>query len=185
MMILIEFLLVISLLFLFCFGLSMYFFFSTFILIFFFSSIRRHTRCALVTGVQTCALPICASGGTGRALLSAPAFRPVLPDRSPHCPPAMPARRSDPASHRAARSVPACRAAVRWRRSAPVRQSPPPPARPAGRDAPRSDRPEWRGSHLPALHWRAAPRPSSRRLRCRSASSGYSCWTIHSPPPGP
>src|SRR3546814_6839027 len=26
--------------------------------IFFFSSRRRHTRCALVTGVQTCALPI-------------------------------------------------------------------------------------------------------------------------------
>src|SRR3546814_8455312 len=25
----------------------------------FFSSRRRHTRCALVTGVQTCALPIC------------------------------------------------------------------------------------------------------------------------------
>src|SRR3546814_8039502 len=29
---------------------------------FFFSSRRRHTRCALVTGVQTCALPICAAG---------------------------------------------------------------------------------------------------------------------------
>src|SRR3546814_8147011 len=29
---------------------------------FFFSSRRRHTRCALVTGVQTCALPI--SGGS-------------------------------------------------------------------------------------------------------------------------
>src|SRR3546814_3984170 len=28
---------------------------------FFFSSRRRHTRCALVTGVQTCALPICDS----------------------------------------------------------------------------------------------------------------------------
>src|SRR3546814_5963021 len=28
---------------------------------FFFSSRRRHTRCALVTGVQTCALPIWAS----------------------------------------------------------------------------------------------------------------------------
>src|SRR3546814_3164779 len=28
---------------------------------FFFSSRRRHTRCALVTGVQTCALPICAA----------------------------------------------------------------------------------------------------------------------------
>src|SRR3546814_3409398 len=27
--------------------------------LFFFSSRRRHTRCALVTGVQTCALPIC------------------------------------------------------------------------------------------------------------------------------
>src|SRR3546814_1255248 len=29
-----------------------------FCLFFFFSSRRRHTRCALVTGVQTCALPI-------------------------------------------------------------------------------------------------------------------------------
>src|SRR3546814_1676053 len=28
---------------------------------FFFSSRRRHTRCALVTGVQTCALPISGS----------------------------------------------------------------------------------------------------------------------------
>src|SRR3546814_6728880 len=28
------------------------------VLLFFFSSRRRHTRCALVTGVQTCALPI-------------------------------------------------------------------------------------------------------------------------------
>src|SRR3546814_15787585 len=29
------------------------------VFVFFFSSRRRHTRCALVTGVQTCALPIC------------------------------------------------------------------------------------------------------------------------------
>src|SRR3546814_15128089 len=29
-----------------------------FLLMLFFSSRRRHTRCALVTGVQTCALPI-------------------------------------------------------------------------------------------------------------------------------
>src|SRR3546814_5157317 len=29
---------------------------------FFFSSRGRHTRCALVTGVQTCALPICYAG---------------------------------------------------------------------------------------------------------------------------
>src|SRR3546814_3756157 len=36
----------------------MFFFF------FFFSSRRRHTRCALVTGVQTCALPISGTGKT-------------------------------------------------------------------------------------------------------------------------
>src|SRR3546814_7493264 len=34
-----------------------YVYFTLFLL--FFSSRRRHTRCALVTGVQTCALPIC------------------------------------------------------------------------------------------------------------------------------
>src|SRR3546814_20960895 len=31
---------------------------------FFFSSRRRHTRCALVTGVQTCALPISVASRT-------------------------------------------------------------------------------------------------------------------------
>src|SRR3546814_5217232 len=31
-----------------------------FFCVFFVSSRRRHTRCASVTGVQTCALPICA-----------------------------------------------------------------------------------------------------------------------------
>src|SRR3546814_5203054 len=35
------------------------------ILICFFSSRRRHTRCALVTGVQTCALPICSFDDLG------------------------------------------------------------------------------------------------------------------------
>src|SRR3546814_1738420 len=39
-------------------------------LFFFFSSRRRHTRCALVTGVQTCALPICQLGGTLSRLLA-------------------------------------------------------------------------------------------------------------------
>src|SRR3546814_9709001 len=33
--------------------------------VFFFSSRRRHTRCALVTGVQTCALPISFTGVDG------------------------------------------------------------------------------------------------------------------------
>src|SRR3546814_16049171 len=37
-----------------CFGFCLVFFF--------FASRRRHTRCALVTGVQTCALPIYAMG---------------------------------------------------------------------------------------------------------------------------
>src|SRR3546814_5767251 len=41
---------------------------------FFFSSRRRHTRCALVTGVQTCALPISIAavfftGGAGLLVL--------------------------------------------------------------------------------------------------------------------
>src|SRR3546814_583193 len=41
----------------------------TMVVLFFFSSRRRHTRCALVTGVQTCALPICVDellGAAGR-----------------------------------------------------------------------------------------------------------------------
>src|SRR3546814_2995288 len=33
--------------------------------VFFFSSRRRHTRCALVTGVQTCALPISSTAHVG------------------------------------------------------------------------------------------------------------------------
>src|SRR3546814_460117 len=35
---------------------------------FFFSSRRRHTRCALVTGVQTCALPILYRGDMHKPL---------------------------------------------------------------------------------------------------------------------
>src|SRR3546814_8157106 len=37
---------------------------------FFFSSRRRHTRCALVTGVQTCALPISMAAHGSRRLLA-------------------------------------------------------------------------------------------------------------------
>src|SRR3546814_8941045 len=36
--------------------------------VFFFSSRRRHTRCALVTGVQTCALPISVRDGAARVV---------------------------------------------------------------------------------------------------------------------
>src|SRR3546814_4440218 len=39
---------------------------------FFFSSRRRHTSCALVTGVQTCALPISAPPALAADLVYAP-----------------------------------------------------------------------------------------------------------------
>src|SRR3546814_5940535 len=39
---------------------------------FFFSSRRRHTRCALVTGVQTCALPICSTSAAVQAARRSP-----------------------------------------------------------------------------------------------------------------
>src|SRR3546814_10587576 len=42
-----------------CIMVMWYLSFSYYGCFFFFSSRRRHTRCALVTGVQTCALPIC------------------------------------------------------------------------------------------------------------------------------
>src|SRR3546814_7283043 len=42
-----------------------------FVFCFFFSSRRRQTRCALVTGVQTCALPISANASI-RVLLPEP-----------------------------------------------------------------------------------------------------------------
>src|SRR3546814_8473562 len=47
---------------------------------FFFSSRRRHTRCALVTGVQTCALPILHASGHGKAILSALPAEVIVPD---------------------------------------------------------------------------------------------------------
>src|SRR3546814_8386656 len=50
----------------------------------FFSSRRRHTSCALVTGVQTCALPICAQGDECRhdpdlSLETLPLAEPMVP----------------------------------------------------------------------------------------------------------
>src|SRR3546814_6484491 len=42
---------------------------------FFLSSRRRHTRCALVTGVQTCALPISPPGDCAGAGISGPLRR--------------------------------------------------------------------------------------------------------------
>src|SRR3546814_14970425 len=67
---------------------------------FFFSSRRRHTRCALVTGVQTCALPI---SGTLVAALSAvrgPAIRQVHDPPEPPCDADLAARRQQLADER-------------------------------------------------------------------------------------
>src|SRR3546814_13480942 len=46
--------------------------------VFFCSSRRRHTRCALVTGVQTCALPILPLLSACDAINDAPAVRKIL-----------------------------------------------------------------------------------------------------------
>ena len=48
---------------------------------FFFSSRRRHTRCADVTGVQTCALPISGVANTSASIPGL--FNPVLAARTP------------------------------------------------------------------------------------------------------
>src|SRR3546814_17637791 len=55
---------------------------------FFFSSRRRHTRCALVTGVQTCALPICLGAiNPADALVIGPVGAPkVIEFTDPDCP---------------------------------------------------------------------------------------------------
>src|SRR3546814_7246369 len=53
----------------FCFVCLMLFSSVVFFVVFFFSSRRRHTRCALVTGVQTCALPIWCRLARGRQAL--------------------------------------------------------------------------------------------------------------------
>src|SRR3546814_5205314 len=71
---------------------------------FFFSSRRRHTRCALVTGVQTCALPIYpnpvqvelwADGTTPTA--SEPETEPETPDEATTPPEPAPEPQPEPA----------------------------------------------------------------------------------------
>src|SRR3546814_7546535 len=59
-----------------------YYLCSVEVVVFFFSSRRRHTRCALVTGVQTCALPICDEGALEHAV-QLPAQRAGLARRGP------------------------------------------------------------------------------------------------------
>src|SRR3546814_1838047 len=51
---------------------------------FVFSSRRRHTRCALVTGVQTCALPIYVNAEPQTRFLADEAERDIFGDRDVH-----------------------------------------------------------------------------------------------------
>src|SRR3546814_2177287 len=51
---------------------------------FFFSSRRRHTKCALVTGVQTCALPIIAELADRRAEAADRPLREAFGDHHRH-----------------------------------------------------------------------------------------------------
>src|SRR3546814_17747540 len=79
---------------------------------FFFSSRRRHTICALVTGVQTCALPISSreslspSGprSSARAHAPTPLRDPRPRSRSPCRPSSRNCRRSTPSASRPSRS---------------------------------------------------------------------------------
>src|SRR3546814_6109364 len=48
-------------------------------MLFFFSSRRRHTSCALVTGVQTCALPIFLLNGCNSSNAPRPEVAPLCP----------------------------------------------------------------------------------------------------------
>src|SRR3546814_10550380 len=50
--------------------------------LFFFSSRRRHTRCALVTGVQTCALPIYRRAGGRQSRRRGPPRLQGIPGRA-------------------------------------------------------------------------------------------------------
>src|SRR3546814_5685843 len=72
--------------------------------LFFFSSRRRHTRCALVTGVQTCALPIYRR----RASAERDLLRPRRADRGGRRDPADPDRARAPVDPRASTTGASC-----------------------------------------------------------------------------
>src|SRR3546814_19615310 len=83
-------------------------------MLFFFSSRRRHTRCALVTGVQTCALPIFPPAGRGHRADCAAAVAGAGRNRPARAAPSRPA--GDPAGGRLAGD--SRRKLYGWRRAA-------------------------------------------------------------------
>src|SRR3546814_20580481 len=75
------------------------------VLLFFFSSRRRHTRCALVTGVQTCALPIFALETSMPASTDPAAVAPIATMLKPADPVPTPAAKPDAAGRDAETAV--------------------------------------------------------------------------------
>src|SRR3546814_7791401 len=77
---------------------------------FFFSSRRRHTSCALVTGVQTCALPISPDRAVGIAEAVLVELDVFPADRAADIPEFVPVKRDERAADRAvgiAEAIPA------------------------------------------------------------------------------
>src|SRR3546814_11199927 len=116
-------------------------------LICFFSSRRRHTRCALVTGVQTCALPISSPERQTR-LLRQPAFSRRKKEKGQWLTP-------DP------RAIPTGNG-PRW--AGPVQTAPPTPQATA-----------CSSIHDPARPLQATPRPTtpSRQARLQTSREDY------------
>src|SRR3546814_5495887 len=86
------------------------------LLVFFFSSRRRHTRCALVTGVQTCALPI----SYPVEVQPKPALIAIPPSHGPSALAALNAEWLDAAASVCAPAATAIRCACRIVASAPI-----------------------------------------------------------------
>src|SRR3546814_10058580 len=112
------------------------------VVVFFLSSRRRHTRCALVTGVQTCALPIF------KIVVRGASSQPAASEASPQAP----VRRTEGTHERDRAAAPHLQAPCGWPRRPPARP-PVPPGIPAGRTAAVSD---------PLCH---AARPGTGRRR--------------------
>src|SRR3546814_3087841 len=94
------------------------------VVVFFLSSRRRHTRCALVTGVQTCALPIF------KIVVRGASSQPAASEASPQAP----VRRTEGTHERDRAAAPHLQAPCGWPRRPPARP-PVPPGIPAGRTA--------------------------------------------------
>src|SRR3546814_14314820 len=129
---------------------------------FFFSSRRRHTRCALVTGVQTCALPIYHAGHRLAAGIA------VLAQQRRAAVAAVAARRSRCRRHRRGRCGLALRVVLVWH--PPVLRHPEPVAC---------------LSRRPVTYPPPTPPPHRPTPHSRAPAAARTASPPHSPPPPP